>query len=147
MDEALLPYRELLDKKAFGFLATISKNGSPHVTPLWVKYDQDTGNFIVNIEENSAKDYNIRRNSRVCINVVDPDNPYHYLFVQGEVISRSLDDGSLVNHFFSTYSGGKHSEPWFSYPDPLLVVEIEPEKISGWKKELADSFRDMLVEP
>ena len=144
LDEKIMEFDQLLSKNAFGFLATVSRDGSPHVTPLWIKYDKEERKFIVNIEEDSSKDHNIRREPKVCLNIVDPDNPYHYLFVKGRVIERKIDDGSLVSYFYSKYSNGLHRKPWFDYPNTLLKITIEPVSISGWKKESADMFKETL---
>ena len=75
---------DLFSKKAFAHLATLMPDGSPQVTPVWVDY-QD-GFVLVNSARGRQKDRNMRRDARVAIAILDPDNPYRYLQVRGRVV-------------------------------------------------------------
>ena len=75
---------DLFSKKAFAHLATLMPDGSPQVTPVWVDY-QD-GFVLVNSARGRQKDRNMRRDTRVAIAILDPDNPYRYLQVRGRVV-------------------------------------------------------------
>jgi PPOX class probable F420-dependent enzyme len=90
MSEAIpASFRDLFDKKAFGQFATINKDGSPQVTPVWCDFD---GTYIrVNSAVGRVKDRNVRREPNVAITLQDPDNPYRYLSVQGKVEEITLD--------------------------------------------------------
>jgi len=71
-------------KKAFANLATVMSNGSPQVTPVWFDFD---GKYIrVNSAHGRVKDRNMRRDPRVALSILDPDNPYRYLSIRGRVI-------------------------------------------------------------
>ena len=76
-------YTDLFKKKAFASLGTLKSDGSPQVTPVWVDYDGK--NIIVNTAEGRVKDRNLRRDGRVALAIIDPDNPYRYLGVEGKV--------------------------------------------------------------
>src|SRR6266436_855385 len=76
-------YKDLLEKPAFGNLGTLMADGSPQVTPVWVDYD---GAYVrVNSAKGRVKDKNMRRDKRVALSIQDPDNPYRYLAIRGEV--------------------------------------------------------------
>jgi len=77
-------YLDLFSKKAFAHLSTLMPDGSPQVTPVWVDY-QD-GFVLVNSARGRQKDRNMRRDPRVAIAILDPDNPYRYLQVRGRVV-------------------------------------------------------------
>jgi len=77
-------FLDLFTKPAFCHLATIMPDGSPQVSPVWVDFDGE--NLIINSEAGRQKDLNMRRDSRVAIEVQDPQNPYRYLLVRGKVI-------------------------------------------------------------
>ena len=76
-------YRDLFQKKAFGAFTTLMPDGSPQTTPVWVDYRSDE--IWVNSSLGRQKDTNVRRDARVAIAVMDPDNPYRYVEVRGRV--------------------------------------------------------------
>jgi PPOX class probable F420-dependent enzyme len=83
-------YLDLLQKRAFGHLATLMPNGSPQVTPVWVDFDGT--HVLVNSAVGRQKDRNLRRDGRVALEIQDPDNPYRYLQVRGRVVQITEED-------------------------------------------------------
>jgi PPOX class probable F420-dependent enzyme len=77
-------YADLFKKKAFANLATLMKDGSPQVTPVWCDYDGK--NVRVNSALGRVKDKNIRRDPRVSLAIQDPENPYRYMEIRGKVV-------------------------------------------------------------
>jgi len=77
-------YRDLFNKRAFASLATRMSNGDVQVTPVWV--DVENGTVIFNSARGRVKDKNVRRDPRVTLTLMDPDNPYRYLEVRGRVV-------------------------------------------------------------
>ena len=76
-------FKDLFGKKAFAHLGTVMPDGSPQVTPVWCDFD---GKHIrINSAKGRIKDKNMRRNKRVAMAIMDPDNPYRYLEVRGVV--------------------------------------------------------------
>jgi len=78
------PYRDLLEKKSFASLATLMPDGRPQVTPVWCDYDG--AHIVVNSARGRRKDRNMRRDPRVSLAILDPDNPYRYLEIRGRVV-------------------------------------------------------------
>jgi PPOX class probable F420-dependent enzyme len=76
-------FKDLLQKKAFANLATVSADGTPQVTPVWFDYDGTHIRF--NTAKGRVKDKNLRRNPAVALTIMDPDNPYRYVQVRGRV--------------------------------------------------------------
>ncbi len=76
-------YRDLFNKRAFASLATNMPDGHPQVTPVWVDIDGD--HVIVNSARGRQKDRNLRRDPRVSLAIIDPENPYRYLEIRGRV--------------------------------------------------------------
>jgi PPOX class probable F420-dependent enzyme len=77
-------YADLFTKRAFANLATLMPDGTPQVTPIWCDFD---GKYVLfNSARGRQKDRNIRRNPRVALAILDPDNPYRYLEVRGRVV-------------------------------------------------------------
>src|ERR1700756_1955886 len=82
-------YTDLLspNKKAFAHLATLMKDGSPQVTPVW--FDNVDGMIRVNTARGRVKDRNMKVGSRVALSIQDPDNPYRYLQIRGKVVKET----------------------------------------------------------
>jgi PPOX class probable F420-dependent enzyme len=81
---------DLFAKPTIAHLATLMPDGTPHVTPVWIDFD---GTFIlVNTAEGRQKDRNVRLNPHVALDMVDPENPYRFLAVQGLVLEITKQD-------------------------------------------------------
>jgi PPOX class probable F420-dependent enzyme len=76
-------YRDLFQKRAFASLGTLMPDGKPQVTPVWVDFDGQ--HVIFNSAKGRQKDCNVRRDPRVAMAIVDPDNPYRYMEIRGKV--------------------------------------------------------------
>jgi len=76
-------YRDLFAKPAFASLTTLMPDGSPQVTPVWCDIEGDR--VIFNTAKGRQKDRNLRRDPRVALAIIDPDNAYRYLQLRGRV--------------------------------------------------------------
>jgi PPOX class probable F420-dependent enzyme len=82
-------YLDLFQKKAFAAFTTLMPDGGPQTTPVWVDYQN--GEIWVNSAVGRRKDKNVRRDPRVALSIMDPDNPYRYVEVRGTVVSITGD--------------------------------------------------------
>ena len=72
----------LVEGTNFVHFATVNKDGSPQVTPVWVDFDGT--HVLVNSEEKRRKVRNVKRDPRIALNVLAPGNPYQYTEYQSE---------------------------------------------------------------
>jgi hypothetical protein len=77
-------YADLFQKRAFASLGTVMPDGRPQVTPVWCDFDGE--HVIFNSARGRQKDRNVRRDPRVSLAVIDPDNPYRYMEIRGTVV-------------------------------------------------------------
>lgn len=86
---------DLFQKKSLAYLATVLKDGSVQVNPVWCDYED--GLVIVNSAKGRQKDINMRRNPPVTLCIADPENPFRYLEVRGQVeeITESGADATI----------------------------------------------------
>jgi PPOX class probable F420-dependent enzyme len=122
-------HRDILDKKAFGFLGTLMPDGSPQVTPVWVDYD---GSHVrINTAKGRVKDKNMRRNKRVSLAVADPDNPYRYLEVRGQIddITETGADAH-IDKLAKKYLD-KDKYPFRQPGEVRVIYKIRPERVSA----------------
>lgn len=117
-------YLDLFQKKAFGSLATVMPDGSPQVTPVWC--DLDGNHVVVNSAKGRLKDRNIRRDPRVAITLIDPDNPYRYVEIRGRVVEITEQGGDAhIDRMAKKYMG-VDSYPYRSAKETRVIYKIEP---------------------
>lgn len=83
---AVIPakYNDLLTEKvAFAYLATVMKDGTPQVTPIWFEYAD--GKFKLNTARGRVKARTLRPGALIAMAISEPANPYRYLQVRGRV--------------------------------------------------------------
>lgn len=122
-------FADLFQKKAFASLATINADGSPQVTPVWC--DWDGTHVIVNTAKGRRKDRNMRREPRVSLAVVDPDNPYRYLEVRGKVVEvteQGADDH--INRMAKKYLD-VDQYPYRQPGEVRVLYKVQPERVSS----------------
>ncbi len=83
---ALIPesHAGILDTKALLYLGTQNKDGSPQVSPVWFNTNGDI--IEINSAKNRLKDLNMRARPKVSIAIVDPENAYRWVGIQGTVV-------------------------------------------------------------
>lgn len=116
-------FLDLFAKKSFAHLATVEPDGSPHVTPVWVDYD---GQYIlVNSAAGREKDRNMSERPIVALDILDPDNPYRYLAIQGRVVDIT-EQGARehIDRLAQRYTG---KEKYAGNPNEVRrIYKIEP---------------------
>ena len=93
----------LLEGTRTGKLATVRKDGRPHVVPVWFVLDGDT--LVFTTGETTVKAANMQRDRRVCICVDDETPPYAYMMVEGTA-TFSADNEALLD--WATRIGGRY---------------------------------------
>lgn len=127
--QVLEKYSDLLQKKAFANLATLMPDGSPQVTPVW--FDYDGTHVRVNSARGRVKDKNMRRDPHVALAIQDPDNPYRYVEIRGNVVEITEKDADdHINSLAQKYLG-KSVYPYRQPGEVRVLYRIQPEKFSS----------------
>lgn len=74
---------DLFSSESFATYVTLYPDGRPQATPVWIDYDLDAGQVLVNTAKGRRKDRNVANDPRVSVVVLDPDDPYRYISVDG----------------------------------------------------------------
>jgi PPOX class probable F420-dependent enzyme len=121
-------YVDLFQKKAFASLATLMPDGKPQVTPVWVDFDGK--HLIVNSAKGRVKDRNMRRDPRVSLALIDPDNPYRHLQVQGRVVDITEQGADQHIDKMAKKYLGQDKYPFRQPGEVRVIYKIEPERAS-----------------
>jgi len=122
-------YLDLFQKKAFASLGTLMPDGRPQVTPVWCDYDG--AHVIVNTAKGRAKDKNMRRDPRVTLAVIDPDNPYRYLEVRGRVVEITEQGADAHIDKMAKKYLNVDKYPGRQPGEVRVLYKIEPERFSS----------------
>jgi PPOX class probable F420-dependent enzyme len=101
-------------------------DGSPQVTPVWCDYDGQ--HVLINSAKGRVKDRNMRRDPRVGLDIVDPDNPYRHLSIRGRVVS--IDENGADEHIDKLAKKylGQERYPRRAPGEVRVIYKIEPER-------------------
>ena len=119
-------YHDLFNKKAFASLATLMPDGKPQVTPVWADFDGQ--HVIVNSAKGRVKDRNMRRDPRVSLALIDPDNPYRYLQLQGRVVEITENGADQHIDKMAKKYLGVDKYPGRQPGEVRVIYKIEPER-------------------
>jgi PPOX class probable F420-dependent enzyme len=103
-------------------------NGNPQVSPVWVDLEGDR--IVVNSAKGRVKDKNMRADPRVALSVVDPDNAYCAVMIQGRVV-KITEEGAdeHIDKMAKKYLG-QDRYPGRSPSETRVLYYIEPERIA-----------------
>ncbi|MBO1337440.1 PPOX class F420-dependent oxidoreductase [Streptomyces sp. VRA16 Mangrove soil] len=123
--------KELLDSKVFIGVATLQPDGSPQVSPVWVKRDGDDVLFSTTVGRQKEK--NLRRDPRVTVLVQPADNPYAYAEIRGTADITTEGGQELIDELSLKYTGKKYAEfnPSSADDAERVVVRVRARKVVG----------------
>ena len=103
-------------------------SGAPHVVPVWV--DTDGTHVVINAPEQTVKIRHMRRDRRVAISILDPDDPGGSLQVVGTVVEISREGADEhIDKMQQKYTGVAQYQRRSS--SARVIVKIMPEKMTG----------------
>ena len=118
---------QLLEDPNLVFIATIMKDGSPQLSPVWVDYDD--GYILVNTAEGRIKHKNVLRDPRVAISVVSNDNPLDMTTIRGNVVEIIPDYEYLHADKLTKKYMGKDHYPFRRPGEKRIIFKIKPERV------------------
>lgn len=118
-------YKDLMESTALAHVATIGPNGEPQNNPVWFGWD---GEHLKFSQTKTRQKYrNVSRDPRIALSIVDPENPFRYLEVRGEVVNIEEDpDLDFINAMAKKYLD-MDKYPYHQPGDERVVIIIEPQ--------------------
>ncbi|MFI1165967.1 PPOX class F420-dependent oxidoreductase [Streptomyces sp. NPDC020801] len=123
--------KSLLDGPVFIVLGTLQPDGSPQLSPVWVKRDGDE--ILVSTTADRRKKKNLDRDPRVSVVVQDPGSPYEYAEIRGTAEMTTEGGQELIDELSLKYTGRKYAEfnPASAQDAERVVVRIRARKVVG----------------
>ena len=118
---------DLLKGKNLVFIATLMKDGSPQLSPVWADYED--GFVMINTAEGRIKHKNILNDTRVAVSVVANENPLDMTTIRGKVVEILPDyDYVHINKLTKKYMG-MENYPFRREGEKRIVFKIKPDKV------------------
>jgi PPOX class probable F420-dependent enzyme len=118
----------LLEGQHFAHIATLKEDGSPQVSPVWI--DREDGFVTFNTAEGRLKTDNLKRDPRVAISIVNQENPYEHLLIQGKVADITKEGADENIDALAKRYMGVDEYPLRQPGEQRVIVKIEPEKVT-----------------
>ena len=125
-------FYDLFNRPLLAALTTINPDGQPHTVPVWCDFDGER--VRVNSPANTKKARNMEINSKLSLLVMDPQNPGHWIEIQGHVGElRDESEGARehINALSLKYTGDPVYQAWGNSGKDRQMYIIEAVKING----------------
>lgn len=132
----LSDYKDILiEKTSFAQVAIVRKNGTPHVTPLWFSVSEgDLNDGIININTATGrvKANNMQTGDKIAISIMDPENPYRFLGVEGTIQDRIMGEEAEthIDELALKYLG-KDKYPYRTETEKRIKFHVKIDKVFG----------------
>lgn len=113
---------ELFDRPNFAHVATVRKDGGPHVVAVWAcTVADDQVAFFT--QPGSLKARNLDRDGRVAMSIVDHDDPYRSATIQGHMVE--IREGEAALEVMDVMSVRHIGAPFPFRQGVLYVFEVD----------------------
>lgn len=117
----------LFQEKNLVFIATLMKDGSPQLSPVWADIEDDF--ILVNTAEGRIKHKNVLRDPRVAISVVSKENPLDMTTIRGKVTQIISDyDYKHADRLTKKYMN-REKYPFKRQGEKRIILKIKPEHV------------------
>ena len=125
--------KNLLEEPIVVGLVTTMPDGHPQATPVWCSYDDE--HILVNSTNSRQKDENMRERPRVTVLAINPENPYNYLEVRGEVVEIT-EEGALehihqLSKLYFNRDDFYANTPELRGKETRVIYKIKPLHVTG----------------
>jgi len=121
--------KSFLEKPHVAVLATQSPSGRVQATPVWFMLAD--GHILINTSAGRTKLKNMEANRRVALAIMDHENPYKYVQIQGTVVKFDRESGAKdIDRLSHRYHGHAYQYPPTDNPKNRISIRIEPERIN-----------------
>jgi PPOX class probable F420-dependent enzyme len=112
-----------------GVLGTIGASGRPQLSATWFLADGDTVQISLNTARQKVK--NLQANPKASFLILDPESPYRYIELRGDVEITPDADYAFADKLGAKYGGANLRER--DQPgETRVIVTIKPARVVTW---------------
>ena len=118
-----------LQEPNYCVVAALREDGSPHQTVIWVDWDGE--HVLLNLNTWRAKLAHLRADPRVSLLVIDRNDPYRWLAIEGAVVE--ITEEGAAEHIVKqagVYFGRDSYN--FKPGEQRILVRIEPRRLEAY---------------
>ena len=118
-----------LQEPNYCVVAALREDGSPHQTVIWLDWDGE--HVLLNLNTWRAKLAHLRADPRVSLLVIDRNDPYRWLAIEGAVVE--ITEEGAAEHIVKqagVYFGRDSYN--FKPGEQRILVRIEPRRLEAY---------------
>lgn len=127
---------DLFEKPIPVVATTIMPDGQPQSTVVWANYD---GEFVkLNTAVGRQKDKNLRRDNRITLAIIDPEDPYRWIEVRGKAVEIT-EEGAKdhIHELARMYTGqpgyyGHFAPAEREHQEIRLLIKVMPLRVTAY---------------
>lgn len=131
--EIPLSHEYLLKGVYHGVLTTFMPDGQPQSNVVWIDYDNE--NVLINTALERQKGKNVRRNPKVSVIILDPNDGSTFLSIRGNVIE--MDTKEAMDHLDQVTQKYEPSKKYYGDIFPVeqkeretrVILKIKPTRV------------------
>ena len=143
MDNLSEPLREFVKQPNVAVLATLRKDGTPHLTSVWYAYEDEEIKVV--ITPRRLKYRHVMRDPRVSLAVIGFAPPYKQVIFEGKAEITAQGGPELMDRLSIHYYGEKDGKVYAEYDreageETRLVLHFKPERIIAYDFSVEDDY-------
>ena len=121
--------KKIMQDKAYGHVITLSADGKPQVTMVWMDVEGDE--VLFNTADGRLKPKNLRRDPRAIIAVQDRNDPQSYMVFHGKASVTEAGADAHIDKLAKRFLG-VDTYPFRRAGEKRLVVRVKVDRIGGY---------------
>jgi PPOX class probable F420-dependent enzyme len=111
-------------------VATIHRNGHPHLTPNWYRYDGQVLTFITRTDR--LKYLNLQRDRRISVCIYDPPAASNYVVISGTAMWNDQDIWDEARCIIERYRAPDEVDEYLARwkTEPRVLITVTPDRLS-----------------
>jgi PPOX class probable F420-dependent enzyme len=111
-------------------VATVHRNGTPHLTPNWYRYDGKVLSLIT--RKDRLKYRNLQRNNRISVCIYDPPVASNYVVISGTATCSDQDIWDEARRIIARYRAPAEVDEYLARwkTEPRVLITVTPEHIA-----------------